>query len=301
LELKIRLVLPDFVTKTDIHYRRKMYEANHATGADSQYSSKTIRNKQQDSFNTLFSSAATELQTQNVLRLPTGCKSLVNLLDGGIEAGVITQVYGPPGSGKTQLCHTLSVVMPSNYRVIYIDSEGSFRPERIKEIANARGFDFKQILQRILVTKALDIKQLESRIEAACSKIDSDNRIKLLIVDSIIYHYRAECAGRSKLPEKIQRLNKYMHLLLKTASSNAVAVVVTNHQTQSSVDGTYNRVAPLGGNAMSYASKYRVHLEYRSAYRHARLDLGPCPTQDDVSFAINKRGFTDVADVWSVL
>jgi DNA repair protein RadA len=100
------------------------------------------------------------------VRLPTGCKSLDNLLAGGIEAGVITQVYAPPGSGKTQLCHTLCVMLPTDYRVIYIDTEGSFRPERIKEIANARGFDSKQILQRILVTKALDIKQLESRIEA---------------------------------------------------------------------------------------------------------------------------------------
>ena len=118
----------------------------------------------------------------------------------------------------------------------------------------------------------------------------------MLIVDSIIYHYRAECAGRSKLPEKIQRLNKYMHLLLKTASNNAVAVVVTNHQTQSSVDGTHNRVAPLGGNAVSYASKYRIHLDYRGGYRSAKLDLGPCPPQDDISFAINERGFTDVAD-----
>jgi len=183
-------------------------------------------------------------------------------------------------------------MLPPNYNAIYIDTEGGFRPERIQEIANARGLISKQILQRNLVTKALDIEQLESRIEAACSRIDSDNKIKLLIVDSIIYHYRAECAGRSKLPEKIQRLNKYMHLLLKTASSNAVALVVTNHQTQSSVDGAHNRVVPLGGNALSYASKYRVHLDYR----RARLDLGPCPTQDDISFAINERGFTDVAD-----
>jgi hypothetical protein len=111
-------------------------------------------------------------------------------------------------------------------------------------------------------------------------------------VDSIIYHYRVECTGRSKLPEKIQRLNKYMHVLLKTASRNAVAVVVTNHQTQSSVDGTHNRVVPLGGNGVSYASKYRIHLDYRCA----RLDLGPCPTQDDISFAINERGFTNVAE-----
>jgi hypothetical protein len=87
-----------------------------------------------------------------------------------------------------------------------------------------------------------------------------------------------------------------MHLLLKTASSNAIAVVVTNHQTQSSVDGTYNRVVPLGGNAVSYASKYRVHLGYRGRYRSARLDLGPFPPQDDICFAINERGFADVVD-----
>jgi DNA repair protein RadA len=246
---------------------------------------------------TLFSTAAAELRRQDIVRFPTGCNSLDNLLDGGIEASVITQVYGPPGSGKTQLCHTLCVMLPSDYGAIYIDTESSFRPDRIKEIAKARVFDSKQILQRILVTKALDTNQLESRIEAACSKIDSDsdNKIKLLIVDSIIYHYRAECAGRSKLPEKIQRLNKYMHLLLKTAYTSGVAVVVTNHQIQSSVDGRSNRVAPLGGNAVSYASEYRIHLDYRDAYRRARLDLGPCPPQDNISFAINERGLTDVA------
>jgi len=91
------------------------------------------------------------------------------------------------------------------------------------------------------------------------------------------------------LTSKTFGLNKYMHLLLKTASSNVVAVVATNHQTQSS---THNRVAPLGGTAVSYASKYRIHLDYRCA----KLDVGPCPAQDDISFAINERGFTDVAD-----
>ena len=215
-------------------------------------------------------------------------------MDGGIEAGVITQVYGPPGSGKTQLCHTLCVMLPLNYNAIYIDTECSFRPERIQKIAKARGLDSKQILQRILVTKALDIKQLESRIEAACSKIDSDNKIKLLIVDSIIYHYRAECAGRSKLPEKIQRLNKSMHALLKIASSNAVAVIVTNHQMQSSVDGFDNRVVPLGGNVMSYATKYRIHVDGRS--RRASLEVSPSHPQSDSYFAIDDRGFSDVAD-----
>ena len=142
--------------------------------------------------------------------------------------------------------------------VIYLDTEGSFRPERIQAIANARGFGSKQILQRMLVTKALDIKQLESCIEAACSVCEiNSGRIKLLIVDSIIY-YRVECAGRSKLPEKIQRLNRYMHLLLKTASSNAVAVVVTNHQTRSSLDGAHNRLyipSSLQGSTLDFVRR----------------------------------------------
>ena len=103
MEVQIRLVSPDFVANT----------------YDSHYSS-----KQHDSFNTVFSTSATELQIQNIVRVPTGCKSLDNLLNGGIEAGVITQIYGPPGSGKTQLCHTLCVMLPHNYNAIYIDTEG---------------------------------------------------------------------------------------------------------------------------------------------------------------------------------
>jgi DNA repair protein RadA len=161
------------------------------------------------------------------------------------------------------------MVLPSYYEVIYIDTEGGFRPERVKEIAKARGLDSEQILQRIHITKALDSEHLESCIEAACSEINlktnsnSDNKIKLLVVDSIIYHYRAEYEERSKSPEKIQRLNKYMHMLLKTAHTSGVAVVVTNHQTYASA----GRVVPLGGNAVSYASKYRINLDRRYSNR----------------------------------
>jgi RecA/RadA recombinase len=115
VEVQIRVVSRDFVTRS----HRKTYDSHHTV--------KSIENRQHDSFNTAFRTAASELQIQNVVRFPTGCKSLDNLLDGGIEAGVITQVYGPPGCGKTQLGHTLCVVMSSDYRVIYIDSEGSFR------------------------------------------------------------------------------------------------------------------------------------------------------------------------------
>jgi DNA repair protein RadA len=169
--------------------------------------------------------------------------------------------------------------------------------ERIEAIAKGRGFDSKQILQKILVAKALDSEHLESCIEVTSSACEINSRkIKLLIVDSIINHYNAEYMGRSKLPEKIQRLNKSMHMLLKTASSNAVAVVVTNHQIQSSVDGPYNRVTPLGGNAVSYVSKYRIHLDRYSNSWRARLDLSPChPQAPKVVYPKGSKGTIDPA------
>ena len=259
------LFTPDFVTGSQVNCDTDM--TIHNITDNTQKVSSANGDKRHANDDAVFSTATTELNKQHIVRLPTGSKNLDNLLDGGIEAGVTTQIYGPPGSGKTQLCNTLCVMLPSDYRAIYIDTEGSFRPERIKAIAKARGLDSGQILQKILVTKALDSKQQESCIESAFSacETNSNNKIKLLIVDSIINHYRAEYAGRSKLPERIQRLNKSMHTLLKTASSNGVAVVVTNHQMQSSVDGSFdNRIVPLGGNVMSYTSTYTIHPDKKA-------------------------------------
>ena len=139
-------------------------------------------------------------------------------------------------------------MLPSRYTAIYIDTESSFRPERIKAIAKARGLDHEKILQKILVAKALDSTMQESCIREAGSNINFEtnsisSKIKLLIVDSITNHYRAKYAGRSRLPERLQKLNKLMHTLLKIARTNTVAVVVTNHEMQSSVDRSFdNRV-----------------------------------------------------------
>lgn len=192
-------------------------------------------------------------------------------------------------------------MLPSQFNAIYIDTEGKFRSDRIKAIAKARGLDHEKVLEKILVARALDINTQESHIEAACTKIglESDtNNIKLLIVDSIIGHYRAEFAGRSKLPEKLQRLNKSMHILLKAARSRNVAVVVTNHQMRASVDGSFdNRVVPLGGNVISYASTYSIHLDSQNIYlRRARLTSSPYCSQSETYFMINERGLSDVEE-----
>jgi RecA/RadA recombinase len=119
----------------------KSYETNPEDGNNSH--DKPIDDKRRES---LFSTAAVELNNENIERLPTGCKNLDDLLGGGIETGVITQFYGAPGSGKTQLCYTLCVVLASHYRAIYIDTESSFRPERVGAIARARGLDHEKII-----------------------------------------------------------------------------------------------------------------------------------------------------------
>ena len=170
-------------------------------------------------------------------------------------------------------------MLPSLDRASYIDTGSSFRSERIEAFPRGRALDPEQILQKILVTKALDSAAQESCIEAACININFEtnsisNKTKLLIVDSMTNHYRTEYTGRSRLPEKLQRLNKPLHMLLKTAHTNAAAVVVINHEMQSSVDGSFdNRVVSLGDDVMSYASTYRIHLDGRCPdRRRAKLD-----------------------------
>ena len=122
--------------------------------------------------NSLFRSVAEfSSQQQGKERLPTGSKHLDDLLSGGLETGEISQFYGPPNSGKTHLCHLLCVVLPSQYQAIYIDTEGTFRAEKIKSIAKARGLDPTNILQNIQVAQPKDSKQQESCIEEACSTV----------------------------------------------------------------------------------------------------------------------------------
>jgi DNA repair protein RadA len=237
--------------------------------------------------------AANELK-QKAERLPTGSKNLDCLFDGaGIETGALTQFYGAPGSGKTQLCYTMCAMLPSEFKAIYIDTEGTFRPERIESIARARGLDPAKILQNIQIARPLDSTQQEYYIEAACSM--SNSKIKLLIVDSMTAHYRVDYAGRSKLPEKQQRLNKYMHMLLRTARTNKVAVVITN-QMQSNPDGSIfgEKSMPVGGQVMLHASTHVVRLKrLKLDNRIAELDISPYYPRKVIGFMIAQRGVVD--------
>lgn len=247
--------------------------------------------------NSFFRSAADDLQRTEQKRISTGSKRLDELLDGGLEIGVITEFYGAPKTGKTHLCHLLCIALPQPFRVMYVDTEGTFQKQKIESIAQARNLDWKNILSRIQLARPRNIKEQELTIREACSvlKSNSTSKIKLLIIDSLIFHYRSEYIGRAKLLERQQRLNQQMHLLSDLATTNDVAVVITNHlYSDPNASSLGDRSKPLGGNIVSYMTKCIIKLEYLDhVYRRAILEKSPCRGHVSRYLRIAENGLRD--------
>ena len=151
------------------------------------------------------------IHSKQIKRISTGSKSLDDLLLGGIETHAVTEFYGSAGTGKSQICYTLTVIAAHTGKVIYIDTEGKFRPERLVAIAHSRGLDMHTTnwLSNILYVNAMTSYQQEQVLlnNSSNSLLENEERpISLLIVDSIINNYRAEFLGPSNLAERQQRL-----------------------------------------------------------------------------------------------
>jgi DNA repair protein RadA len=218
---------------------------------------------------------------------------------GGIETQAITEFYGEFGSGKSQICHTLCVTAqqpPSDGGlgggVILIDTEGTFRPERVDQIARARGLDASEVLKRIAICKAYNSSHLELIVKSMGKYID-DFKAKMIIIDSIISLHRAEFAGRGTLADRQQRLNGLMHKLVRIAEIYNVAVIVTN-QVQSTPDTFFgDPTKPAGGNVIGHASTYRIYLRKAGNDRVAKIIDSPYHPYSDVRFTVNEKGIDD--------
>jgi DNA repair protein RadA len=218
------------------------------------------RNEVHDDDDCLFRSAADGFCNERA-RISTGSKNIDDLLTGGLETGTVTQVYGPPNIGKTHLCHVLCI--ETAYQTIYIDTEGTFRPQKIQSVAEARRIDGKEVLHNILLARPDNSKDQESFIEKACWSVvkSPGSKIKLLIVDSIMFHYRAEYSGRHSLAKRAQRLNVSMYNLRHLAQTNNIAVMITNQSTSNPEnEAKYDNPRPFGGNVISHTSDYIIHL-----------------------------------------
>jgi DNA repair protein RadA len=196
-------------------------------------------------------------------RLTTGSQNIDYLLGGGLELGAITQFYGGPGMGKTHLCHLMCVLRAPKFEIVYIDTEGTFREEKIKSIAEARGLGWKNALANIQVKKPSWTGQQESDLDEVCSSIinSADSKVKLLIIDSMTFHYKGEYSDRSQLAQRASKFNIYMHKLHRLAVTKKIAVVITNHATNEPDENfRYSTPRPFGGNILSHASNYIINL-----------------------------------------
>ena len=239
---------------------------------------------------------------KSMLRCSTGSKSLDELLLGGIETQAVTEFYGEFGSGKSQVCFTLCAMAKQPISeggldggVIYIDTEGTFRPERLNQIARARGFDPMLVLKNVAICKVYNSSHLELIVKDLGRYINEFNA-KLVIIDSIISLHRSEYPGRGTLADRQQRLNSILHKLIRLAEIFNIVIVITN-QVQSSPDTFFgDPTKATGGNVIGHTSTYRIYLRKSGENRIAKMIDSPYHPYSDIRFTVNERGIDDIED-----
>ncbi len=232
---------------------------------------------------------------QDIGRISTGTNCLDTLFDGGIETQALTEVYGEFGCGKTQLCLTMCVQVQKSKEeggleggVIYIDTENTFRPERIVSIANANGMDPQKVLDNIIVARAYNSAHQTLILEEAGPVIE-ENNIKLIVADSAVGLFRSEYLGRGTLAARQQKLNHFVHLLVRIAETYNCAAIATN-QVMASPDVFFgDPTRPIGGNVVAHTSTYRIYFKKSGKKRIARMVDSPHHPEMDVVFALSEQ------------
>jgi len=241
---------------------------------------------------------------QNVLRLTTGSKALDELIGGGLETQTITEFYGEYGSGKSQMCHQLcvNVQLPPERGgldggALYIDTENTFRTERIIHMARHIGLDPEKVMKNIIFAEAYTSDHQTFLVDNA-DEIVKDNNIRLIIVDSLVSHFRSEYLGREMLAERQQKLNKHMHKLIRLARAFNAVAIVTN-QVMAKPDVFFGEaVYPVGGHIVAHTSHTRVYLRKsaRGPVRIARLVSSPYLPEGEAIFKITENGIEDATE-----
>ncbi len=241
---------------------------------------------------------------QNVFRLTTGSKALDNLLGGGLETQTITEFYGEYGSGKSQICHQLCVNVQLPHErggldggALYIDTENTFRTERIVQMAEHLGLDPNEVVKNIIYAEAYTSDHQMFLLENA-DQVIKENNIRLIIIDSLTAHFRSEYLGREMLAERQQKLNKHLHKLIRLARAFNAVAVVTN-QVMARPDIFFgNAVHPVGGHIVAHTSHTRIYLRKaaKGPIRIARLVSSPYLPEGETVFKITENGVEDVEE-----
>jgi DNA repair protein RadA len=254
-----------------------------------------------DSLKMGFETATEVLKKRSIVgKLTTGSKTLDALLGGGVETQAITEAHGAFGSGKSQLAHQLAVnvQLPKEKgglagKAIFIDTEQTFRPERIMEMAKGLGLDPKKVLENILVARAYNSDHQVLLAEKAEDYIKKNN-VKVIIVDSLTSSFRSEYTGRGTLANRQQKLNRHLHTLQKLADIYNAAIYVTN-QVMSRPDVLFgDPTAPIGGHIVGHQATFRLYLRKSKAEKRiAKLIDSPCLPEGETVFKVVVEGIRD--------
>jgi DNA repair protein RadA len=236
---------------------------------------------------------------QLVIKIKTGSNNLDTLVGGGFESGALTECFGEFGSGKTQIGHILAVNCQKQFpgsTVVYIDTENTFRPERIEQLATSVGLETGEVLKNIKVAKAFNTDHqmlLGEKVEDLIKK--QGLNVKLVIVDSLTAHFRAEYIGRGTLAERQQKINRHMRDLSKLAHMYNLCVYVTN-QVMARPDMFFgDPTQAIGGHIVGHASTFRIYLRKgKKGSRVAKLVDSPNMPEGEASFYVETSGLKDI-------
>jgi len=270
-----------------------------ATGMTEAVARKVIQ-AARESFDMGFESADQILKKrERVIKFKTGSENINNLLGGGFETGAITECFGEFGSGKTQIGHHLCVQMQKQHPgsvAVYIDTENTFRPERIKQFAEGAGLDPDEVLKNIRVAKAYNSDHQMILSEKVAELITEQGlNVKLVVVDSLTAHFRAEFVGRGTLADRQQKLNRNMHTLARLADMNNLCVYVTN-QVMAKPDMFFgDPTQAIGGHIVGHASTFRIYLRKgKKGTRVAKLIDSPNLSEGEATFQVETNMIKDV-------
>ncbi|OIR58962.1 MAG: RecA family ATPase Dmc1 [Amphiamblys sp. WSBS2006] len=242
------------------------------------------------------------VKRQQVFRVSTGGGDLDQLLGGGIESMSITEVFGEFRTGKTQLCMTMCVTAQlietqsgERGKVAFIDTEGTFRPGRIKEIAERFGIPPEEALENVLFARAFNTEhQMDLLTSLSAMFAEEIGRYRLLIVDSIISLFRTDFSGRGELGERQQKLNKMLNALMRISEEYNVAVFITNQMMSDPGAGMSfvpDPKKPVGGHVLAHASATRIALRKgRNETRVAKIHDSPDLPEAEATYAITQYG-----------
>lgn len=248
-----------------------------------------------------FETAAEVLKRrERIGKVSTGSNALNALIGGGVETQAITEAHGAFGSSKSQLGFQLcvNVQLPPERgglgkNAVFIDTEGTFRPERIRQMAEAFGMNPEQTLQNIYVARAYNSDHQILLVEKLGDVIRK-HHIGLVVVDSVTSHFRSDYTGRGTLANRQQKLNRHLHALQKLADVHNIAIYITN-QVMARPDVLFgDPTAPVGGHVLGHQATYRLYLrKSKGEKRVAKLIDSPYLPEGEAVFVVNTEGIRD--------